>query len=720
MGRGFGPASQTMRRHPLPILIGLVAGLYVAASGQERPDAQPPAQQEPPPVSFKVEVNYVEVGAIVTDADGRFVGSLGRDDFQILEDGRPQRVAGFSLVNLPVQARPLTSGLQQVELDVSTNAGGLQGRLYLIVLDDLHTDLIRTGLVKAAARRFIERNLADTDLAAVVTTSGRFDAAQDFTSNRRLLLTAVEAFTGQKLRSAVLEKLDAYEREMNLTGQDLGLLGKPMNDSYDAERGQRARNTLLTLRRLAESLSNVHGRRKAMVYISEGIDYTTNNFEEWREIGGNARKGVAIDETLREAVLAASRANVSIYSIDPRGLTNLADVGMEMNYVPDDPNLRLDSPGLLQEIRTAQDNLRVLAEQTGGLAAVNSSDLAGAFDRVVRDNSSYYMLGYYPTNERPSSAFRRLEVRVNKPGFQVRARRGYVLPGKSELAAPRAAKAEGSAELADALSRPIQTSGLTLSANAASFAGPAPNASVAVTITVDGAGFTFAEKDGWVEDKLEVSVRAIDSKGTIRGSEHFDLNIRIRPESQPILIGTGFRVISTIDVPPGRYTLRIGARESGKGALGTIYTDLEVADLATPPLAMSSLMLTSVDTGGVPTGRREQLDKRLPIVPSTLRSFRSRDELQVFAEVYDNETVQPHTVDVTASILGADRQTPIIRHQEQRSSAELGGIAGRFRYAASVPLKELKPGVYSVRIEAASRLDRATTVAQEVQFRVEP
>jgi hypothetical protein len=465
----------------------------------------------------------------------------------------------------------------------------------------------------------------------------------------------------------------------------------------------------------------VHGRRKALVYISEGIGYTTTNFEAWREISGNARRGVTIEGALRDAITAASRANVSIYSIDPRGLTNMGDTGMEINYVPDDPNLRLDNAGLLEELRLSQDSLRVLAEQTGGLAVVNSNDLAEAFDRVVRDNSSYYMLGYYPTNEKRNDGFRRIEVRVNKPGFQVRARKGYVSPRKGEAPDPRRlAKVEGSAELADSLNRPIQTSGLTLRANAASFKGAAPNTSVAVTITVDGAGFTFAEKDGWIEDKLEVSVRAIDPKGTVRGSEHFDLNIRIRPESRPILVGTGFRVISKIDVPPGKYTLRIGARESGGGALGTIFTDLEVPDFATPPLGMSDLMLSSVVTGGVPTGRAEQLKNRLPIVPSTAREFRSSDELVIFAEVYDNEAVRPHTVDVTATILGDDRSGAISRHQESRSSEELAANAGKFSYAAQVPLKDFKPGVYSVRFEAASRLDAGTSLVREVQFRVTP
>jgi len=697
-----------MRKHQLAILAGFAASLCIVWA------------QELPPVGFKVEVNFVEVGAVVTDEQGRFVSTLGRDDFQILEDGRPQKVAGFSLVNLPVQRlRPSTVDSQAIEPDVSTNAGGLQGGLYLIVLDDIHTELARTALVKAAARRFIER-LADTDLAAVVTTSGRFEAVQDFTSNRRLLLAAVDTFVGQKLRSAVLEKLDSYRREMDLTGQDLGQLGKPVNDAYDVQRGQRARNTLLTLKNLADSLSGVHGRRKALVYISEGIDYTTTNFEKWRELSGNARRGVSIEGDLRDAITAASRANVSIYSIDPRGLTNMGDTGIEINYLPEDPNLRLDSAGLLEQLRLSQESLRMLAEETGGLAAVNSNDLAGAFDRVVRENSSYYMLGYYPTNEKRDGGFRRIEVRVNRPGVQVRARKGYASPRKGEMpVARRVEKAEGSAELAEALSRPIQTSGLTFHANASAFKGTAPNTSVAITLRIDGAGFTFAEKDGWIEDKLEVSVRAIDPKGTIRGSEHFDLNLRIRSENRRILIGTGFRVMSTIDLPPGKYTLRMGVREAGGGAVGTIFTDLEVPDLETPPLAMSSLMVTSVATGGMPTGRAERLGDRLPIVPSTLREFGSSDELTVFAEVYDHETAKPHTVDITATILSSDRRS-VFRHHDQRSSSELQRTAGPFSYGSTIPLKNLEPGMYSVRLEVTSRLDRETSVAREVPFRVKP
>jgi hypothetical protein len=190
--------------------------------------------------------------------------------------------------------------------------------------------------VKAAARRFIERNLADNDLASVVTTSGRFDAVQDFTSNRRLLLAAVDTFVGQKLRSAVLEKLDSYQREMDLTGQDLGQRGKTANDAYDVERGQRARNTLLTLKNLAESC---HGRART----AQGHVITrrgSRNRDQLRRvagISGNARR-LAIEGVLRD-VTAASRANVGITSI-PVGSRTWGHE-QEMNYVPRQSQSRL-------------------------------------------------------------------------------------------------------------------------------------------------------------------------------------------------------------------------------------------------------------------------------------------------------------------------------------------------------------------------------------------
>ncbi|HEX4912993.1 MAG TPA: VWA domain-containing protein, partial [Vicinamibacterales bacterium] len=186
------------------LVAGAVAVLtsMVPVSGQGQ--GQPAAPQQPP-LTFRAEVNYVEVDARVLDQQGKFIGDLKPEDFEVLEDGRPQKVSAFSLVNIPVERvqRPLFAS-RPIEPDVRNNLQGADGRIYLLVLDDLHTTALRSQRTKAAAKQFIERYIGANDLAAVIHTGGRTDANQDFTNNQRLLLQAVDKFMGRKLRSATL------------------------------------------------------------------------------------------------------------------------------------------------------------------------------------------------------------------------------------------------------------------------------------------------------------------------------------------------------------------------------------------------------------------------------------------------------------------------------------------------------------------------------------
>ena len=150
----------------------------------------------------------------------------------------------------------------------------MNGRIYLFVLDDLHVDLTRGPRVKESLHRFFERNFGANDLAAVVFTSGRSADGQDFTNNPRLLLAAVDKFMGRKLRSPTLERLDEYNRQQTAGTRNAG---DPVNDPVAFERAQNARNMLHRCRSSRTSWPGVHGRRKAMVLVSEGIDYDIYN-----------------------------------------------------------------------------------------------------------------------------------------------------------------------------------------------------------------------------------------------------------------------------------------------------------------------------------------------------------------------------------------------------------------------------------------------------------
>ena len=383
--------------------------------GQGQP--QPPQQ---PPITFRAEVNYVEVDARVLDQQGKFVAGLKPEDFQVFEDGKPQKVTAFSLVNIPLERaeRPLFAS-KPIEPDVRNNMQAADGRIYVIMLDDLHTAALRSQRVKLAAQQFIERYVGANDLAAVVHTSGRGDAGQEFTTSQTRLLRAVDKFMGRKLNSSTLNMIDDVQRRAGTP-----MAGDPAADIDDKERGFNARNTLDSIRNVAQ-LPRQHPRPpQGHRLFSEGIDYDINNM-----FSNQITEAQTVMDATRDMIAAATRANVAIYAVDPRGLGAEFEDMASIQSFPDDTSLGLGMSSIFNEVRLSQDSLRVMGEETGGFAVVNQQRLRDAFQRIVDDNSSYYVMGYYSTNDRRDGRFRKIEVRLpDKPGLTVRARKGYVAP----------------------------------------------------------------------------------------------------------------------------------------------------------------------------------------------------------------------------------------------------------------------------------------------------
>jgi VWFA-related protein len=667
-------------------------------------------QQQPPPAppTFRVEVNYVEVDARVTDANGNPVSDLTAADFELFEDGKPQKIAAFSPVNIPVERadRPLFAAAP-IEPDVQSNARA-NGRVYLIVLDDLHIHPLRTARVKTAARRFIERHFGINDVAAIVYTSGRADAGQEFTNNRRLLLAAIDRLMGRNMRSATLDRLDQYRRDQGIRQE--GEAAKRVGDPNIMERGYQARNTLESVKNLAEFLAGVRGRRKALLFISEGIDYDIH------DVFNNPDASVIIDAS-RDAIGAATRSNVSIYSVDPRGLTSMGEEGIEVDSFPQDPAYGIGPTSMLDELRISQDSLRTLSEETGGFAAVNRNDFDGAFERIVRENSTYYMLGYYSTNDRRDGRFRKIEVRVKRPGLQVRSRKGYAAPRGRAPASKTADAPNASAAMRDAMNSPLPIAAVGMSVFAAPFKGAAPNANVAIAVELAAGEFKYAEKNGAFATDLEIGFVAVDTKGKLHSGDRNTINLSLKPDTLARVKARGFRVISQMDLPPGRYQLRVAAAESG-GKSGSVLYDLDVPDFYKMPFTMSGLAMTAASAGQTPTARsKDPLRDFLPGPPIAAREFQRGDEIALFAEIYENAAGPAHKLDITTTVRSDDGRV-VLQNQEERSSAELKGGRGGYGFTTRIPLKDFAPGAYVIHIEAKSRTEPDKGVGRDVQIQV--
>jgi VWFA-related protein len=717
------------------------AGSQAQPAASQPTPAQPPQGPGQPPIVFKTEVNYVEVDAVVADEKGEFIKNLKADDFIILEDGKPQKIEMFSQVDIPREPTDKFLFMNRpVKLDVKTNRDPFTGRLYVLVLDDLHTGALRSQQVKKAAHQFVEKYFSANDVAAVVYTSGRTDASQEFTSNPQLLLASVDKFMGRKLRSATLGKLDSYNQQQNMSsGSDSSGSsdGSSSNtstanqsnkvlDPDDFERGYNARNALDTLRNVADFLAGVRGRRKALMYFSEGIDYNIFDIFDSRDAS------VVVDAT-RDAISAAARANVNFFTIDPRGLVGLPDENIELSAPPQDPSLRLDTQGLMDELRLSQDSLRTLAEETGGIASVSSNDFSTFFDKVVRANSSYYVIGYYPPDNKRDGRFHKIEVRVKpQPGqakLSVSARKGYASPkGKSpeqkakedadRLArdAKKAGAVQTSAQLRDVLNSPLQQSGVTLSVQAAPFKNSQKDASIALSIEIDPQKLNFKpakvkDKNGnevdVFENNIELSFFPVNDSGKALGGTRSEVNLRLRPQNYQLVKAFGLRLNPRITLQPGRYQVRVGVRETGGGDVGTVFYDLEVPDFNKNDLSISGVLLTAATAQLVPTPEPDQTmtKEMLPLPATSRREFIQGDTLALFSEIYDNMgSNKPHKVDISTRLLAEDGRE-IFKADETRDSSELKDSkkGGGYGHATQIPLKDVNPGRYLLTVDAIPR-----------------
>jgi hypothetical protein len=477
-----------------------------------------------------------------------------------------------------------------------------------------------------------------------------------------------------------------------------------IKDPYDAERGLNARRTLQAVENVANWLRDVQGRRKALLLFSEGLDYDIYQPFNLTESAS------AIVSEAQHAAAAAQRANVNVYGIDPRGLSQfgeLVDIGARSDY----PQLEYGTfRGALHELRLAQESLMSLSEETGGLAVVNAGDVVGGLGRVVLDNSRYYLLGYYSDSTKWSRKFLKIDIRVKRPGLSVRARRGFMPPDSRAIAKAREAdvKAGTSPALKAALSKPVPIGDLPVRLFAAPFKGTGSNGSLLLAVEIDGSSLRFVEGDGRFNEKIEVSIVAADQRARVQAGDRQEFNLRLQPATRDRVSRTGIRLLSRLELPPGRYQIHVGAHEASGGTLGTVPYDVEIPDYAKAPFELSGVALTSSSADSFVTSNPDPLLKdALPAAPIATRSFSPAETLTTYSELYVAAGAA-RAVTMMTSVQDA-RSGQTVFHGEDRRAVDASTRPTTHTFSAQVPLKNLSAGNYILRVSVRSSVGSDAT-----------
>jgi len=621
---------------------------------------------------FRSAVNLIQIDAYVTDAQGNPVKGLTADDFEVREDRRFQSIAYFLPFNIPIDtSREVTSSRTVVEPDVQGNEPR-EGRLYVIAVDELRPE---NGLrTRVFLRQFVERYMGGNDLAAVVLLGkGRRTDTQEFTSNRRLLLRAIDLVSG-------------WPAEAPTLGFSRGSLDR-----------------LYALQDLVEFLARIPSRRKAMLLLTEDVGC---DFQNAIDTPLSASL-LGCPEVGREVARTALRANVAIYPIDPNRLTLGDVVSGESETLP---SVEQDRTRRRLEM-ARRDNLRSLGEVTGGFALVSSNDVEGAFARLVRENSTYYSLGYYSTQDRTDGRFRRLDVRVTRPGLQVRTISGYLAPRER---VPEVTRKPG---VVDVLSNPLAVSGLPMKVVAAPYRGQGDEAAIAAAVEIDGNALEFARKGDAFTAQLEVGYVVSAPTGALPPVT-YRMDLTLKPDSYEKARRTGVRIMLEPKLAPGIYQLRVGVVQAGRGS-GSVLYDIEVPDFAKRPLTLSGVSLTSVETSGLHVSSGKNLLAEIMPGPMTAtRQFGGNDRVAVYAEVYDNVGDRdPHTVTVR-TVLRTEEGVPVRTVATERSSAVMNRRQDGYGFLFEVPLNGVPAGAYVLHVEATANVGDRPADSRDISIRI--
>lgn len=401
--------------------LALALALLSFASPEAR-QAQPPQPTQAPP-DFRVAVDLVTTDVIVRDDRDQFVADLTKDDFEVYEDGVRQTMASMTLVHggrvLNLQAPPPPPPQEGIILPTARPRNDAAGRIFLIIVDDLHLDFRNTGRIRDLFKRISRTLVHEGDMFGIVST-GPSSLAIDLTYDRKILDEAIKKITGNGLKPSDV-----------IQGQD--------GPEGPSEVRYRAHVAFSTARDIVTQLERITNRRKAVVWVSNGFDFNPfaesrlgedptfgGRFGQTREEGrendrrfnqGSQFADADLARELADLTRSANRANATFYTIDPRGLVAGADLDEQ-----------LDPVEYGQHIRKTQDSLRVLADETGGIAIVNQNNFDKGLKRIDAETSDYYVVGYYSNNPDPLKRTRKIEVKVvNRDGLNVWSRTSYTL-----------------------------------------------------------------------------------------------------------------------------------------------------------------------------------------------------------------------------------------------------------------------------------------------------
>jgi VWFA-related protein len=563
-----------------------LAALLCAASLTAQ---QQQSEQKTLPV-VRVTTRLVVVDVVATTKDGQPVRDLSRDDFTVLERGKPQRLQIFSQEQMASQVRAReTAAPPPLPLHVYTNRPEYNrpaGTPTIILLDGLNTAVRDQSYVKQQLLRYLDTQLQSHPQVTIMALSNDLILLQDFSSDPEVLRAALVKFSAQKsvklsqgeprtvtpieaqamAGTGMLQAIERFNKEVALETAD-----------------ERVRMTMRALRAIARQMAGYHGR-KNLLWISASFPFALLPVAV-----SSVRLPSNYSDDLRRTAAMLADAQISVYPVDAHGLVGVPDPrggttedmaetfskpvaadGGEIGPRDIEQHMVADS---------SQQTMEQLASETGGLAFFNRNDISQAVSRAIEDGSSYYTLGYYPDDPNLDGKYRKIEVRVARKGVRIRYRRGYFALDSAQGNTAATNNDKDTAwykEVVSVLGDPMPDTAVTFRAYIPPPA-PANPAKVEITFLVDAAAIAFQDtEDGQHECSLNFAVFVLTANDKMVTSLGKTTEARLPKDAFARVEKDGFPFRMQVELEPGNYQVRLAVRDNRTGAIGTLSVPLVV------------------------------------------------------------------------------------------------------------------------------------------------
>jgi VWFA-related protein len=631
---------------------------------------------------FKANAELVLTNVVVRDAKtGEFVRGLKQSDFTVSENGKAQQISSFDFQTVEM-ATPLNeatiSGLAMGVNGPGTKAAvvakpeDLRNHRLIVMFFDLTSmqpeDLDRC--VKAA-RDFLTNKMQAADLVALVSLDQTLKVDQDFTSDKAVLANEVGIYNGTEGQGFAQGATANSNQVEDTTGYT------PDESEYNDLNTDRE---LFALRAISKSLEKIT-EKKSLLYFSGGI----------------SRDGIENQASLRAAINSAVRANLSIYSVDTRGLQAISPLG-DASTGSIRGSGAFNGAALTNNMNAnfaSQEVMATLSSDTGGKAFFDSNDFAPAFAQVQRDTSAYYAIGFHSTNPARDGKYRKLTIKINKPGMKLEYRPGYYAPADFK----HSGREDRERELDEQLTSDLPATDVAVYLDAMYFRLDENRFFVPVSLIVPGSQIPFVKGGDKDKATLDIIGEVIDEVkrpiGNARETVKLNLDPALQARQKNIEYTTSF------NLPPGKYHLKFVVRENQTGRMGSFEADITLPDMKKQPLKMSSIVLASL---------RQPSKKNSPLirageeyVPNISHVFHQDQHLYLLYEVYGPTREKPAEGQARGTKAGINLlsslelmqgstkvyETPLVQ-------AKAVNVEGRDAVAVEldVPLTGLKPGPY--------------------------